>query len=405
MSETKAFNETAVKELPIPEQGNKVHYFRDAVVQGRRIPAGLGVRVTAAGVKAFVLNYRIGGVERRYTIGKWPDWSALDAVKEARQLRQKIDRGEDPMSARTAKPAEPTKTVADVLDLFLARHKLRRPGQYEDSFKRLVKPAIGALPIGDLKRRHVIDMLDSIEDDSGPVMATRALAYLRSALNWYATRDDEFVVPIVKGMARSNSSDRARTRILNDDEIRVLWPAFGQVGNFGAACRIMLLTGTRKAEATGMLWSELDGETWTIPAARYKTAKDHAVPLSAVARAIIAAQPDAGPRVFPGQRGTLLSHGGHGKAAIDKAAPGLAPWTVHDIRRTARSLMSRAGVRPDIAERVLGHAIQGVGGVYDRHAYLDEKRNAVERLAELVDRILNPAEVSSLAEKRQALRA
>jgi integrase len=154
----------------------------------------------------------------------------------------------------------------------------------------------------------------------------------------------------------------------------------------------MLLTACRRTEVTGMLRAEIsqDGATWTIPASRYKTARDHVVPLSPAAQAIIAAQPDCGPRVFPGARGAALSRGGNLKAAIDKAAPGLAPWRVHDLRRTARSLMSRAGVRPDIAERVLGHAIPGSGGVYDRYAYLAEKRDALERLAALLEGIVNP---------------
>ena len=154
-----------------------------------------------------------------------------------------------------------------------------------------------------------------------------------------------------------------------------------------------------------MLRAEIsqDGSTWTIPAARYKTNKDHAVPLSPAAQAIISAQPDCGPRVFPGRGGDALSRGGNLKAAIDKAAPGLAPWRVHDLRRTARSLMSRAEVRPDIAERVLGHAIQGVGRVYDRHEYLNEKRAALEQLAALIDSIVNPppANVAPLRRARR----
>jgi integrase len=290
--------------------------------------------------------------------------------------------------------AEPSRTVTEVLDLFMERYapeKLRRPDLYADAFDRLIKPTIGKTAVTELKRRRIAEMLDEIEDNNGPVMATRALSYLRSALNWYATRDDEFTVPIVRGMARSSSSDRARDRTLSDDEIRTLWPVFGQVGNFGLACRIKLLTGTRRQEVIGMMWAEIAGDTWTIPAARYKTRKDHVVPLSAGAQAIINAQRRSGPLVFPGKRGATLSRGGNWKAAIDKKAPGLAPWTVHDLRRTARSLMSRATVRPDIAERVLGHVIPGTGRVYDRYEYLAEKRDALEKLAGLIDSIINPS--------------
>ena len=130
-----------------------------------------------------------------------------------------------------------------------------------------------------------------------------------------------------------------------------------------------------------MMWTEINEDVWTIPASRYKTGRDHVVPLSAAAQAIIVSQSASGPRVFPGRHGAALSTGRNA---------GLAPWTVHDLRRTSRSLMSRAEVRPDIAERVLGHAIPGIRGVYDRHEFIGEKRDALERLAALIDRIVNP---------------
>jgi integrase len=140
-----------------------------------------------------------------------------------------------------------------------------------------------------------------------------------------------------------------------------------------------------------MLWAEIAGDVWTIPSTRYKTGRDHVLALPAAALAIVTAQPDCGPLVFPGKGGAALSRGGNHKARIDKLAPGLARWRVHDIRRTSRSLMSRAKVRPDIAERVLGHVIPGVGGVYDRYEYLAEKRDAMEKLAGLIDSIINPS--------------
>ena len=382
-----------VRNLKPPTKGNRITY--DTEIKG------FGIRATYRGARSFILNYHAAGTERRLTIGGYPAWSVAAARARAKELRREIDNGNDPMAA-----VERSKTVAEVLDLFMKRYapeKLRRPDHYTDAFDRLIKPAIGKIGITELKRRHIAELLDAIEDDNGPVMATRALSYLRSALNWYATRDDEFVVPIVRGMARSSASDRARTRILSDDEIRLLWPVFGQVGNFGLACRVMLLTATRRQEATGMMWTEINADIWIIPANRYKTERDHVVPLSAAAQAIIASQPAFGPRVFPGRRGAPLSTGGNLKAVIDKAAPGLAPWTVHDLRRTSRSLMSRAEVRPDIAERVLGHVIQGVGRVYDRHEYLSEKRDALDRLAALIGDIVNPppANIVPLREARR----
>jgi len=372
-----------IRSLEPPVNGNRLYYDSE-------VP-GFALRVTARAARSFVLNYYASGAERRLTIGSYPAWSVAAARHRAKELRREVDNGGDPLAARA--PAEPTKTVGEVLDLFMRRYapeNLRRPDHYAKAFDRLVKPAIGKIAIGDLRRRHIAEMLDAIEDNNGAVMATRALAYVRSALTWHATRDDEFVVPIVRGMARSSSSDRARDRTLDDDEIQTLWPVFGRIGNFGLACKVMLLTACRRSDATGMMWSEIDGEIWVIVAARYKTARDHVIPLSGAARAIIDAQPQTGRLVFPGKAGVPLSRGGNHKSSIDRAAPGLAPWTVRDLRRTSRSLMSRAGVQPDTAERVLGHAIPGIRGVYDRHEFIAEKRDALERLAALIDRIVNP---------------
>ena len=113
-------NEETVKRLPVPTKGNRVTYFAGAIIQGAKAPRGFGVRVTASGARAFVLNYRLRGREHRFTIGGWPDWSALKAVREARGLRQRVDRGENPVEDRTPSPA--TANLASVLDDFVARY-------------------------------------------------------------------------------------------------------------------------------------------------------------------------------------------------------------------------------------------------------------------------------------------
>ena len=234
-------NEETVKRLAVPEIGNRVTYFAGAMIQGAKAPRGFGVRVTAAGARAFMLNYRLRGREHRFTIGAWPDWSALKAVREARSLRQRIDRGENPIEDRTPSPA--TETVASILDAFVAQHvrnknqPLRSADEYESAFKRLVKPRIGKLGIYEVRRSHVIKMLDEIEHANGPVMADRTLAYLRKAFNWYAIRDDQFNAPVVRGMGRIKPKDRARTRVLSDEEIRFIWPVLGQLGTFRRLCQ------------------------------------------------------------------------------------------------------------------------------------------------------------------------
>ena len=419
-------SEETVKRLPVPDKGNRVTYFAGATIQGAKAPRGFGVRVTAAGARAFVLNYRLRGREHRFTIGAWPDWSALKAVREARNLRQRIDRGENPIADRAPSPA--TASIASILDEFVARYvrspkqplRERTAGEYESAFKRLVKPRIGKLGIYDVRRSHLTKMLDEIEDVNGPVAADRTLAYVRKAFNWYATRDDQFNLPVVRGMARIKAKERARTRVLSDDEIRTIWPELANAGTFGALITTLLLTAQRRDEVAQMSHKEIGSDgIWTIPAERYKTKCANFVPLSKAALAVIAAQPtiDGSDYVFSSRAKTPFSGFSKSKAALDGAVlaamqkrakkgakvESIPNWTLHDLRRTAKTLMARAGVRPDISERVLGHVIAGVEGTYDRHSYADEKRDALEKLAKMVERILNPppANVMMLAERRQ----
>ena len=418
-------SEATIKRLPVPPTGNRITYFPGATIQGAKAPRGFGVRVTAAGARAFILNYRLRGREYRFTIGAWPDWSALRAVREARNLRQRIDRGENPLDDRAPSPT--TGTVISILDEFITRHvrnvsqPLRSADEYESAFKRLVKPRIGKLGVYEVRRSHIIRMLDEIEDRHGPVMADRTLAYVRKAFNWYATRDDQFNVPVVRGMARIKPKERARARVLSDEEIRVIWPLLGEAGTFGALVKTLLLTAQRRDEVAHMSRKEIGNDgIWSIPAERYKTKRPNHIPLSKAVLDIIKAQPklDDCHLVFPSRAKTPYSGYSKNKAKLDKAVfaalkkqaktgakiEPIPNWTLHDLRRTAKTLMVRAGVRPDISERVLGHVIKGVEGTYDRHSYAEEKRDALEKLAGMIERILKPipSSVVTFGERRRA---
>ena len=212
------------------------------------------------------LNYRIGIKERRYTIGNWPDWSALRAVREARNLRQRIDRGDDPQGEKNASRKPAGGTVAVLLDKFISEYvrsesgPLRSADAVEGAFNRLVKPQIGKVGIYDLKRSQIVSMLKEIADKRGPVMADQTLAYIRKAFNWYAVNgeDDDFVSPIVRGMARTKlTKERSRDRALSDDEIRHIWRALGGAGTFGALVKTLLLTAQRRDEVSRMNHKEI----------------------------------------------------------------------------------------------------------------------------------------------------
>ena len=416
-------SEKTVAALPTPPSGNKLHYFSGATLQGKKAPSGFAVRVTSAGTKSFVWFHRVAGKPHLETIGRWDEnegggsLTVLKAIIAAKARADAIhNSGVDPRPERTRRLEDGDKadgeTIGDLLDKFVERYvdkdaKLRSSDAISRTFERLIKPAIGKIGIYELRRSKVVEMLDSIADEHGPVMADRALAYVRKAFNWRAINDDDFHSPIVKGMARTKPKERARSRILSDDEIRDVWSALDTADVptcYPAFVRTLLTTATRRDEAAQMRWDEIDGETWTIPAARYKTKTEHAIPLTDAAKDLIGKRPKDHakcPFVFSTTDGAKPFSGySKAKAALDKKIAELRkeaerekiePWTLHDLRRTARSLMSRAGVSTDHAERALGHVIAGVRSVYDRHEYLAEKKRAFEALASLVAQILNPA--------------
>ena len=225
----------------------------------------------------------------------------------------------------------------------------------------------------------------------------------------------DFNSPIVVGMARTKPTERVRQRVLSDEEIRDLWAALSLMRGptpFPGMVRVLLLSGQRRDEVAGMRWEEIHGDVWAVPPVRYKTGREHVVPLTPELKAIIGTKPNgAGPYVFTTTKGKRPFSGyGKAKDALDTAIAELRKkekrdlmpaWVLHDLRRTARTLMSRAGVDPNVAEMVLGHVIPGVRGVYDRHSYLVEKRNALERLASLVNGILVPPSASVVGIKEQ----
>jgi integrase len=159
----------------------------------------------------------------------------------------------------------------------------------------------------------------------------------------------------------------------------------------------------------GLQGVKIDGEAIVVPAERVKTKVVHAIPITAALAPLLG----SGPEYRFATNGGATSFQGFSRAkrqldaviAMQRKSdgfPAMAPWRLHDLRRTARSLMGRAGVPTDHAERVLGHVMRGVRGVYDRYAYLDEKRDALERLAALVDNIIHPpaGNVVSIAARR-----
>jgi integrase len=340
--------------------------------------SGLALRVSES-YKSWSLHYTFGGKRRRLTFGAYPSISLASARTRADEAKAAIAQGRNPSSVAN-------ETLQAICELYMAREgtKLRTAGWQKGALQRHVYPTLGQRPIGEIKRSEIVRLLDVVEEGSGPAMATQILAIIRKVMNWHATRSDDFHSPIVRGMARTQ---QARDRILTDNELRAIWKANGEM--FSAYVRFLLLTAARRNEAAKMTWAELQGSDWTLPAARNKTKLDLVRPLSRAAQAILKGLPKAGEFIWSVNGGAAPIAGyDKFKRRLD-AASGTKGWTLHDCRRTARSLMSRAGVDKDHAERCLGHVIPGVRGVYDRHEYHREKARAYEALAALIGRIVS----------------
>jgi len=376
----------------------------------------LRVVVQPSGHKSFIVRYRspLDGKPAKLTLTA--GISLADARKEAADALYEVEKRRDPSAAKKgAKATAATATFHTVAEQYLTIEcgmrrdgdqvtfgkKIRTAPRRLADLERLIFPAFGKRPIAEIRRSEIVALLDKIQVGNGPVMADRVLAIIRLLFNWHATRADDFRSPIVRGMARTKTKERARSRILTDNEIRTIWNS-KEPGAFPALVRFLLLTGARRAEAAGMTWKEIDGDNWNLPASRNKTKKDLTRPLSAAALAVIEGQRRDCPFVFSkGQK--AISTFSRDKVAFD-AATGMSAYRLHDLRRTARSLLSRAGVDADIGERCLGHALPGIRGTYDRHDYRPEMQRAYDALAALIERIANPPKgnVTSLRKKRPA---
>jgi integrase len=312
----------------------------------------------------------------------------------AAAVLDKLARGIDPAEAKP-KPPVAAESFESVAKTCLTREmkRLRSAERQLHDLKRLVFPTLGARPIADVRRGDVVRLLDKIEDRHGPVMADSILGTISKIVRWWAIREETYAPCIVPGMRRSKPKERARKRILSDGELRAVWTAAeADTGWFGPFVQFLLTTACRRNEAAGMRHGELSGGAWTCPAARSKTKVAIERPLSAMAQAALAKAPKiAGDLVFTVDGKNPVTSFARQKETLDKTA-GVTGWVTHDLRRTARSLLSRAGVPREHSERCLGHAIGGVEGTYDRHRYIEEMAVAYERLASLIETIVHPQE-------------
>ena len=368
--------------------------------------SGLYLVIQPSGAKSWALRYRYGGKPKKLTLGKWPVMGVADARAAASEAIDAVEHGTDP--GVTKQKAKADRRDADLSErdkiktlvaLYGKRHlsTLKSGATVQRELDRHVVAEWGNRDIQDIAKRDVIDLLDVIADSGRIVTANRVRAYLSKFFNWCVDRDVIEVSPVmnVKAVAKETSRDR----VLSDDELRWFWAACEAEGQpWGALGKVLLLTGQRLSEVAGMTDAELQGDEWHLPADRTKNKRAHMVPLTAVVRDALdtIVRSDGPVGLYHTTNGrTPLSGFNKGRTyladrmvqiASDEAGkPVEIPhWTFHDLRRTAATTMARLGIPVRVTEAMLNH-VSGTGGgivgVYQRHDYADEKRQALEAWA------------------------
>lgn len=371
--------------------------------------SGLYLVVQVSGVKSWALRYRFGGKPAKLTLGRWPLMGLAEARAGASEALEKIERGKNPAiekKATKAAKAEAQLSERDKIKTLIGQYDKRHLSGLKSGdvvrreLDRFVVAQWGERDIHDITRRDVIDLLDGIADSGRVITANRIRAYLGKFLNWAVERDILPMSPAtgVKPVAKETSRDR----VLNDEEIRWFWAACEAEGfPWGPLGKVLLLTGQRLNEAARITEGEIRGNLWHLSSDRTKNGRAHDVPLSDAVRAVLGAveQIEGRPGFYFTTTGTSPVSGFYKArahlakameqiAAKERGEPVTIPrWTFHDLRRTAATGMARLGIAVRVTEAVLNH-VSGTGGgivgVYQRHDYADEKRQALEAWARFV---------------------
>ncbi len=357
---------------------------------------GFGVKMTAAGAISYLLQFRLGGREaktRRYTIGNHGSpWTPTTARSEAIRLFLIIAQGIDPVDADKQRRRE-------AVDLAFATYAIRFAGSCKrEGWKRLVErsirlyltPVLGRKALPSIKRTDVVAVFDAMPDEQ---VANRrnVFAVLRRMFRWAVSRGDLMYNPM-EGM-ETPPPVKPRERWLSDAELKIIWDTTPETHRcFGPIVRLLIVTGQRREEVSGLAWEELnrDEQMWTLPGHRTKNGEPNSIPLNdlAVAELDSVARGDKWPRrgrVFPTSTGAGFTGYAKGKDKLDKliaenVGEPLPPWRLHDLRRTLATGFQRLGVRFEVTEAILNHvggSRAGVAGIYQRHDWKAEKRQAL----------------------------
>lgn len=358
---------------------------------------GFGAKITKSGAVSYILQFRMGGREartRRYTIGgHGSPWTPTTARDEAERLSLLIAQGIDPVEVEKQRRRE---AVDLAFNNYTDRFEKACVGKgwrilVERSFRIHVKPVFGAKPLPKITRADVVAVFDRMPSTQ---VANRrnVFAVLRRLFRWAISRGDIERSPM-EGM-ETPPAVKARDRWLSDEELGRVWnQAYKTHRCFGPIVRLLIVTGQRREEVASLSWEELDQSElmWTLPGHRAKNGEPNRIPLNTLAVTVLdgIAGAEKWPRrgkIFPTSTGGGFTAYHKGKEKIDRlvAKDGGEPiafWRLHDLRRTLATGFQRLGVRFEVTEAVLNHvggSRAGVAGIYQRHDWKAEKREALD---------------------------
>lgn len=370
--------DTRVAAIKPPASGQEEH--PDAKVTGLRLRVGSG------GQKTWIVRKRVGAKTINKKLGTYPALSLSKARDNALTVIEALERDGSTDAL--------TRTFGDVADTWIDKVAKGKNGSWQLQKRRLemhVYPDWKDRKIASIKRSDVRDLIEGIEGD---VLPNRVHAIVKTIFRYAMSRDWIEASPI-EGIAKIRE-EAPRDRVLSMDEAKQVWEAADLLGfPFGAYIRVLMLTAQRRSEVAAMKWDDVDLEagTWILSAEQTKSDRAHLVPLSAPVVEILGALPRLGDFVFTSDGKTHLKSYSKVKSRLDgfiTAKDGkVAPWRLHDLRRTAATHMVRLGVLEGVVGRVLNHAVQGVTGkVYALHSYAPEKRSALDRWAAELMRVI-----------------
>jgi integrase len=364
--------------------------------------------------------------------------SVADARGRARQSMTKARAGAHPVEERRrkqeadrfqaeAETARKQNTLSAAIDRYLVerpRDKSRRPMRREylvetaRTLEKNVKPKLGARPISEITSDEVKRLVRGIAKDA-PSQANHPLAYLKAMLGWAVGEGLIEKNPAIGVAMPALKSERDRA--LDDDEIRLFWPACDKIGwPFGPLIKLLLLTGQRRDEVAQATWSEIDLEKglWTLAGRRTKNGRPHIVHLSPLAVEILEKLPRIGAKGYiftTGKAGADVPVNGFTKppqhlaatmiklrkAELGEAAAPIEHFTLHDLRRSAATGMASIGIAPHVVDKILNHStgkISGIAAIYNRFEYKPERKDALERWSEHVEELIWPTWLEDVEE-------